>query len=237
VEQQYYVLSKSNNQSVGPMTETEVRQWVSQSLLTRDDMVARVGDAGWISINQSPFAPLTTTGSYPSANREMGRPNEYLQNYNPNINANLGAKPPVDSSILLIRWVALMIDTLIAFPLMILAVIPLISIIGTPLLVGYLVSRDALMGNGQSIGKRAMGLRVEKSDGIPFNWVDSFKRNIVYLLYLGLIVNTIPYLGWIVTIILMIPLSLIFLVETIMVITTGRRIGDNFGTTYVVKEY
>ncbi|MEP6900642.1 MAG: RDD family protein [Actinomycetota bacterium] len=234
-EQQYYVLSKSNNQSVGPMTETEVRQWVSQSLLTREDMVARVGDADWISINQSPFAPLMTTGSYPSANREMGRPNEYLQNYAPN-NIALNAKPQADSSILLIRWVALMIDSLIAIPLMILAFIPLISIIGTPLLVGYFVSRDALMGNGQSIGKRAMGLRVEKSDGISFSWVDSFKRNIVYLLYLGLIVNTIPIYGWFVTIILMIPLSLIFLVETIMVIATGRRIGDNLGTTYVVKE-
>jgi uncharacterized RDD family membrane protein YckC len=237
MEQQYYVLSKSNNQSVGPMTETEVRQWVSQSLLTKDDMVARVGDSNWIAINQSPFAPLTTTGSYPSANREMGRPNEYLQNYNPNLMANTGTKPPVDSSILLIRWVALMIDSLIGMPLIILAVIPVISIIGTPLLVGYFVSRDALMGNGQSIGKRVMGLRVEKSDGIPFSWIDSFKRNIVYLLYLALIVNTIPYLGWFVTIILMIPLSLVFLTETIMVIATGRRIGDNMGTTYVVKEY
>jgi uncharacterized RDD family membrane protein YckC len=233
VEQQYFVLSKSNNQQVGPMTETEVRQWVSQSLLTREDMIARVGDANWISINQSPFAPLMTTGSYPSANREMGRPNEYLQSYNPNAGAD--TKPMVDSSILLIRWVALFIDSLIAIPLIILAFIPLISLIGTPLLVAYFVSRDALMGNGQSIGKRVMGLRVEKADGIPFSWVDSFKRNIIYLLYLALIVNTIPLYGWFATVILMIPINIVFLVETILVIINGRRIGDNFGTTYVTK--
>ncbi len=235
MEQQYYVLSKSNNQSVGPMTETEVRQWVSQSLLTRDDMVARVGDADWISINQSPFAPLTTTGSYPSANREMGRPNEYLQNYAPH-NIGLNAAPQADSSILLIRWVALLIDSLIAFPLFILAVLPLISLIGTPLVVAYFISRDVLMGNGQSIGKRAMGLKVAKTDGTPVTWADSAKRNIVFFAYLALFVFTVPYLGWIVAIILMIPINILFLVETIMVLTTGRRIGDNLGTTYVVKE-
>ena len=140
------------------MTATEVRQWVSQSLLTKEDMIARVGDSNWISINQSPFAPLMTTGSYPSANREMGRPNEYVQHYN----ANANAKPQPDSSILLIRWVALMIDGLIAIPLIILAVLPVISLIGTPLVVAYFISRDILMGNGQSLGKKAMGLKVEK---------------------------------------------------------------------------
>lgn len=231
MEQQYFVLSKSNNQSVGPMTATEVRQWVSQSLLTKEDMIARVGDSNWISINQSPFAPLMTTGSYPSANREMGRPNEYVQHYN----ANANAKPQPDSSILLIRWVALMIDGLIAIPLIILAVLPVISLIGTPLVVAYFISRDILMGNGQSLGKKAMGLKVEKSDGTPVEWVDSVKRNIVYFAYLILFVFTIPYLGWIAAIILMVPLNILFLVETIMVLTTGRRIGDNMGTTFVTK--
>ncbi len=237
MEQQYYVLSKSNNQSVGPMSETEVRQWVSQSLLTKEDMIARVGDSNWISINQSPFAPLMTTGSYPSANREMGRPNEYLQHYTPNIAAKPGVKPPPDSSILLIRWVALFIDSLIALPLFFMAVFPVISLIGTPLVVAYFISRDILMGNGQSIGKRVMGLKVEKSDGTPVEWVDSVNRNIVFFAYLALFVFTVPYLGWIVAIILMIPINILFLVETIMVIATGRRIGDNLGTTYVVKEH
>jgi uncharacterized RDD family membrane protein YckC len=234
-EQQYFVLSKSNNQSVGPMSDSEVRQWISQKLLNPNDMIARVGDSNWISINQSPFAPLATTntGSYPSANREMGRPNEYLQNYQ----VQQTAKPQVDSSILLIRWVALMIDGLIAFPLMILAILPIISLLGTPLVVAYFISRDVLMGNGQSIGKRLMGLKVVKSDNTPVVWVDSVKRNIVFFAYLALIAFTIPYLGWIVAAILMIPLKILFIVETIMVIATGRRMGDNLGTTYVTKAY
>ena len=231
MEQQYYVLSKSNNQSVGPMSETEVRQWVSQSLLTKDDMVARAGDANWISINQSPFAPLMKTGSYPSANREMGRPNEYLQNHTPQ---SVAAKQS-DSSILLIRWVALFIDSAIAFPLFIMAVFPLISLVGAPLVVAYFISRDVLMGGGQSIGKRVMGLKVEKTDGSPVEWIDSVKRNIVFFAYLTLIVFTVPWLGWILGILLMIPVSIAFFVETIMVIATGKRMGDNLGATFVTR--
>ena len=161
----------------------------------------------------------------------MGRPNEYVQHYN----ANANDKSQPDSSILLIRWVALMIDGLIAIPLIILAVLPLISLIGTPLVVAYFISRDILMGNGQSIGKKVMGLKVEKTDGTPVEWADSVKRNIIYFAYLALFVFTVPYLGWLVAIILMIPLNILFLVETIMVLTTGRRIGDNLGTTYVTK--
>lgn len=234
MNEQYYVLSKENNQSIGPMSDAEVRQWISQKLLNGNDQIARVGDSNWISINQSPFAPLAKqTGSYPSANRDMGRPQEYLQSYNPQMNA---VNEP-HSSLLLIRWVALIIDMAIAFPLVFMAVFPLISLIGTPLLVAYLISRDALMGNGQSVGKRVMGLKVEKPDGSPFEWVDSVKRNIVFFAYLVLIVFTVPYLGWFVGIILMIPVSIVFLVETILVLATGKRMGDNIGKTQVVRAY
>jgi uncharacterized RDD family membrane protein YckC len=234
MNEQYYVLSKESNQSVGPMSEAEVRQWISQKLLHGNDQIARVGDSNWVSINQSPFAPLAQqTGSYPSANREMGRPQEYLQNYNPN--RQTMAEP--HTSLLLIRWVALMIDGLIATPLIFMAVFPFISLIGTPLLVAYLISRDALMGNGQSIGKRVMGLRVEKADGSPFEWVDSLKRNIVFFAYLMFFVFTIPVYGTFLGVILLIPLNIIFLVETIFVLATGKRMGDNIGKTQVVRAY
>lgn len=213
------------------MTATEVRQWVSQNLLTTDDLIARVGDANWIAIRQTPFAPAPNTGSYPSANREMGRPNEYLQQYIP------GTQPVAqpDSTILLHRWLALMIDGLIAFPLVFMAVLPVISLLGTPLLVAYYISRDALLGNGQSVGKKALGLKVEKDDGTPLTWIDSVKRNVVFFAYLVLIFCTIPYLGWFIAGILSIPLGILFLVETIMVISTGKRIGDRWGGTSVKR--
>jgi uncharacterized RDD family membrane protein YckC len=230
-EQQYYVMTRETNQQVGPLGEREVRQWISERFLTSDDMIARAGDANWILINQSHFAPLMKTGSYPSVNRDMGRPQEYLQN----INAQASAKPPVDSSLLPIRWVALMLDGLIAFPLIILAVLPIISLIGTPLVVAYFIFRDMLCGNGQSVGKKALGLKVVKSDDTPVTWMDSVKRNIVFFGYLALFAFTVPYLGWFVAIILMIPLNIVFLVETITVLVTGRRMGDHLGTTYVTR--
>jgi uncharacterized RDD family membrane protein YckC len=237
MEQQYYILSKSTNQSVGPMSESEVRQWISQRLLTDDDMIARVGDASWLPISQSSFAPLVTTnttGSYPSANREMGRPLEYMQAYQ----ANPQISVQQDNSILFQRFVALLIDGLCAFPLMILAVLPVISLIGTPLLVAYFLSRDILSGNGQSIGKRVMGLKVKKTDGSPVTWIDSFQRNIVYLIFLAYFAFTIPGLGWIIVIVLKIPSSLLSIAEVLSVLVTGRRLGDHLnGKTFVTKAY
>jgi uncharacterized RDD family membrane protein YckC len=228
-EQQYYVMTKGTNQPVGPMNEAEIRQWISQRFLTNEDKITRAGDANWISVNQSPFASLVKTGSYPSVNQHLAKPEIYAQNFD--------AKPQPDSSILLIRWVALFIDAMIAIPLIILAVLPLISLIGTPLVVAYFISRDVLMGNGQSIGKRVMGLRVVKSDGTPVTWADSVRRNIVFFAYLSLFVFTVPYLGWIVALFLMIPVKIAFIVETILVLTGGRRMGDLMGTTYVARAY
>lgn len=226
-EQQYFIMTKGTNQTVGPMNETEIRQWISQRFLSNEDMIARAGDGNWISINQSPFASLVKTGSYPSVNQHLAKPEIFAQ--------TVVEKPVADSSILLIRWVALFIDALVATPLIILAVLPLISLLGTPLVVAYFISRDVLMGNGQSIGKRVMGLKVAKTDGTPVTWIDSVKRNVVFFAYLSLFAFTVPYLGWIVALILMIPLKFVFLAETIFVLTSGRRMGDHMGTTYVKR--
>jgi uncharacterized RDD family membrane protein YckC len=126
------------------------------------------------------------------------------------------------------RLAGYLIDVLIAIPLMIIAVIPLIGIIGAPLLCLYLVSRDALLG-GQSVGKRVAGVRVIRSDGMQFTWSDSIKRNIIYFIPVFLM---IPWIGHIATGVLSVPFGLI---ELILIISGGQRIGDRIGNTYVVK--
>ncbi|MBV9241341.1 MAG: RDD family protein, partial [Acidobacteria bacterium] len=88
--------------------------------------------------------------------------------------------------------------------------------------------RDAFFG-GQSIGKKALGLKVIKPDGSPFMWVDSIKRNLIYF---ALLVLMIPIYGLVFNGLLSGPLSI---VELILVITSGQRIGDRMGNTYVVR--
>lgn len=164
--------------------------------------------------------------------REMGRPADYLQS----LQKSIRESPKPDTSILGHRLLALLIDGAIAVPLVFVAILPIFSLIGTPALVAYYLSRDILMGNGQSIGKKAMGLKVEKVDGSEVTWNDSFMRNIVFLGYLALICFTVPWFGWLAAIFLLIPVNLVFLAETIVVISTGKRIGEHMsGKTYVTR--
>lgn len=226
-DQQFYVLNKSNNQQIGPMSETEVRQWVSQQLLTNEDMIASVNNPNWGLIGQSPFA-APVSASYQSVNQHQFANHAQLQIQN----AAPSVKPPVDSSLLVNRWLALLIDGACAIPFFFLAFIPIINLVMAPLLCAYFLSRDVLAGSGQSLGKKALGLRVVKSDDTPVLWADSAKRNIIYLVLLVMLVNIIPWFGWIIT---AIAFKLAFLTETIVVASSGRRIGDHLGTTYVTK--
>ncbi len=81
----------------------------------------------------------------------------------------------------------------------------------------------------QSIGKKALGLKVVKPDGSPFVCADSIKRNLIYFGYLVLM---IPWIGLFLNLFINVPLAL---VELIMVVTSGQRIGDKQGGTYVVR--
>jgi uncharacterized RDD family membrane protein YckC len=126
------------------------------------------------------------------------------------------------------RFLGLLIDGLIAIPLMIMAVIPVVGIVGAPLLTLYMLLRDYFFG-GQSIGKKVMKERVVRVDGSPFTVGHSVLRNIVYapmLLYM------IPFIGMPISAPLM---SLLGIAEIICVCTTKRRIGDFLAETQVVR--
>lgn len=108
------------------------------------------------------------------------------------------------------RIVAYLIDCLVMIPVF------LIPILGLFIGVAYYITRDCLpFLDGQSIGKKAMGLRAVTEDGRPLtnNWGPGIIRNIVLL---------IPFFP---------------LIELIVLLTNvdGLRLGDQWAKTKVVS--
>lgn len=108
------------------------------------------------------------------------------------------------------RIVAYLIDCLVMIPVF------LIPILGLFVGVAYYITRDSLpFLDGQSIGKKAMGLRAVTEDGQPLtnNWGPGIIRNIVLL---------IPFFP---------------LIELIILLTNdkGLRLGDQWAKTKVVS--
>ncbi len=54
-ENQYYVLQSQTNQPFGPITETEVRQWIRQMRIGKLDSITKVGDNDWQPLTLSEF--------------------------------------------------------------------------------------------------------------------------------------------------------------------------------------
>jgi len=108
------------------------------------------------------------------------------------------------------RIVAYLIDAIL------MALMSFVPIAGWIAAIAYGLTRDALpFLDGQSVGKKAMGLRAVSEDGQPLtnNWGPSIIRNIV----------------------LWIPLFPI--VELIVMLTNenGLRLGDQWGKTRVIS--
>ncbi len=92
---------------------------------------------------------------------------------------------------------------------------------------GYLLIRDGLF-EGQSIGKKVIGLRVAPSDTVQgMTYRESIIRNIplalVFILFL------VPYVGWILG-----PLALFVECLTAIGDDQGMRIGDMLARTWVI---
>lgn len=52
---QYYVLQAQTNQTFGPITEVEVREWIQQTRLGKLDSISKVGENNWIPLSLSEF--------------------------------------------------------------------------------------------------------------------------------------------------------------------------------------
>jgi uncharacterized RDD family membrane protein YckC len=108
------------------------------------------------------------------------------------------------------RILAYLIDVLVTIP------VYLIPILGLFLGLAYFLTRDGLpFLDGQSIGKKAMGLRAVTEDGQPLtnNWGPALIRNVVLL---------IPFFP---------------IVELIVMLTNSKkqRLGDQWAKTRVIS--
>ncbi len=124
------------------------------------------------------------------------------------------------------RFLAFFIDALVSIPLQIVAAVPVVGIIGAPLLCAYWLSRDSFF-RGQSLGKKLMGIRVVRTDSEPFTWTDSCKRNIIAF---AILLEMLPFIGFI-----GLAVSLLgSFADIVLVLATNLRIGDRIASTRVI---
>jgi len=134
--------------------------------------------------------------------------------------------PDMQKASVIKRVLARLVDGLVAWAFAL--VLPPVGI-----LVGlmYLAVADGVQ-RGQSLGKMVFGLEVVTSDGSPCDLKASFYRNIPF--ELALLFAAVPFLGWILLIIVGIP---ILLIELWLIIAdhNGSRLGDRIAGTTVVE--
>ncbi|MBN2413235.1 RDD family protein [candidate division KSB1 bacterium] len=133
------------------------------------------------------------------------------------------------------RFIAAIIDTVIAFAI---CIIPLIGgIIGT----AYMLLKDGLnyeFMDRRSIGKKMMKLRPVTLDGKEVDIHVSLKRN--WMLALGVLIMfllVIPIFGWVLIPIVALVSLVLGIIEIIFIISKedGRRLGDKIANTQVIE--
>lgn len=128
-----------------------------------------------------------------------------------------------------IRVVGYLIDVLPAILIGLLGLIPVVGgVLAGLFLTPYWLLRDI---GGASLGKVVLGMAVMQKDGGPARPGARIVRNIP--LAIGPLLLIIPLLGYI----LAPPVSFIVLIiEAIMLLTQGERLGDKLAGTVVVKK-
>ena len=134
--------------------------------------------------------------------------------------------PEMDRAGPLKRIVARLVDLLVAWALTL--VVPPIGVLGGIL---YLAVADGVQ-RGQSLGKMAFGLEVVLGSGDPCTLKASAYRNLPFSL--ALLFAVIPFIGWILLVLAIVP---VLLVELWLVIVDdrGERLGDRISGTFVVE--
>lgn len=111
-----------------------------------------------------------------------------------------------------------------------LSLVPILGgLLASAIYISYWALRDI---SGASLGKRALKLEVIQVDGTPPRAGPRVVRNITFFLPALLLI--IPYVG---TILFVLVLSCLFSVEILVLLTSGRRIGDRLAGTMVVKRF
>lgn len=136
------------------------------------------------------------------------------------------ALPKADSGL---RLVAFIIDSLIAFPIGAIGLIPIIGqLVSTVLLVPYWLLRDV---GGASIGKRICGLRVVDRSGRIAPLGKRIKRNMLF--GFAVVLMAIPVLGEFAA-----PAAflIVCILEFVLMSSRGERMGDREAGCLVVKK-
>ena len=132
--------------------------------------------------------------------------------------------PPIQSVSRMSRFGGFLIDWLMAWPLNLLSVIPMI---GPLIVIFYWLLRDI---NGRSLGKVIVGTMIVGGRGGPATAMQRVVRNLPFAIFT--LPLFIPILGVFAAILLQV---LVFTAEVIAVLITGERIGDKIAGTTVVK--
>jgi uncharacterized RDD family membrane protein YckC len=127
------------------------------------------------------------------------------------------------------RVIAFLIDVL---PLLVLAIIHLLPIIGW-MLYGFFHACYWLLRDytGASLGKQALGAYVTSEDGTPASTKQRILRNVT--LAIPGVVGMIPLIGVVFEAVLA---FLIFGGEALLLLATGRRLGDRIAGTTVYRK-
>lgn len=120
------------------------------------------------------------------------------------------------------RFVAKVIDLIVAA-----AFSKLLPPVGFFAGLTYLLIADGFF-DGRSLGKKLIKLRIIKTDGELCTYKDSILRNLT--IAVGYILFFIPYVGWLLTLI-------VYSVEGLIIIGNekGLRIGDELAKTHVIE--
>lgn len=134
--------------------------------------------------------------------------------------------PDLDRASPLKRTFARLVDLLVAWALTL--VVPPVGLLGGIL---YLALADGFQ-KGQSLGKMVFGLEVILVNGDPCTLKASIYRNIPFSL--ALLFAAIPFIGWILLVLAIIPILLVEL-WLVVVDDKGERLGDRISGTRVLE--
>ncbi|MDD5434624.1 MAG: RDD family protein [Nitrospira sp.] len=141
---------------------------------------------------------------------------------NPSYMAPEAEPPEYSKANILNRFIAKIIDLIVAA-----AFSKLLQPVGFFAGLTYLFIADGFF-DGRSLGKKLIGLKTVKEDGELCTYKDSILRNLT--VSAGYIFFFIPYVGWLLALI-------IYSVEGLVILGNekGVRIGDELAKTYVVE--
>ncbi len=129
------------------------------------------------------------------------------------------------------RFVAYLIDVILA------SVVSLIPVVGGLVAGTYMLLRDGFdFMQNRSIGKMAVNLKpIVVETGANCDIQTSAKRNWPFAI--GHFLVAIPVIGWILAILIWIPLFIYVVIEAVLVFTDdkGLRLGDKMAGTQVIE--